>query len=106
MRPCVLGSEAVLVICHPREPVLKVTDVRGPACALTETWTCPWTGGVRKRAPLRKARAQSAGLGNATTGLGYKPGVLVTVSLTSPTPLPTSKKTDCHFQKTFILEFV
>lgn len=33
------------------------------------------------------------------TVLVYKPGVLVTVSLTSLTPLPTSKKTNYHFQK-------
>lgn len=35
----------------------------------------------------------------ARTLLVYEPGVLVTVSLTSLTPLPTSKKTNYHFQK-------
>lgn len=37
------------------------------------------------------------------TVLVYKPGVLVTVSLTSLTPLPTSKKTNYHFQKHLFL---
>lgn len=39
-----------------REPVLQVTDVRGPVCALTEAWACPRTGGVRKCASLRRAQ--------------------------------------------------
>lgn len=39
---------------------------------------------------------------SAKTVLVYKPGVLVIVSLTSLTPLPTSKKTSYHFYEHFI----
>lgn len=38
--------------------------------------------------------------------LVYKPGVLVIVSLTSLTPLPTSKKTNYHFHEHIYVFFV